>query len=59
MDFELKNRLSRLAIAIEQGKFEPNPASASANYCEVCKALGKTKAKRISLDANPIEEDQA
>jgi hypothetical protein len=59
MDFELKSRLSRLAIAIEQGIFEPNPASGSANYCEVCKALGKTKAKRISLDATPIEEDQA
>ena len=59
MDYELRTRLAKLALAIEEGKFEPNPASGSANYCEVCNALGKTKAKRISQAANPIEEDQA
>jgi PD-(D/E)XK nuclease superfamily len=58
MDAELKQKLSKLAIAIEQGKFEPNPKSKSADYCEVCKALGKSKANRVALAANPVVENE-
>jgi hypothetical protein len=59
MDKDLKARLSQLAIAIEQGRFEPNPRSKSADYCEVCKALGKTKATRVAQAANPIAGGQS
>lgn len=59
LDGLLLSKLSSLARAVETGYFPPNPNSSSANYCEVCQKVGKSRAKQISFDAHAIIEESA
>lgn len=59
MDKLLVAKLSLLAKAISSGTFAPNPDSKSAQYCEVCKVIGKTRSKKVAGFANEQERAKA
>jgi hypothetical protein len=59
MDRLLVAKLSLLADAITSGTFAPNPESKSAQYCEVCKVIGKTRSKKVAGFAEQLERAKA
>lgn len=59
MDELLVGKLSLLSQAIASGKFAPNPDSKSAQYCEVCKVIGKTRSRKVAGFAEEQERAKA
>jgi hypothetical protein len=59
LDKLLVAKLSLLADAIASGTFAPNSESKSAQFCEVCKIIGKSRSRKIAGFAQRQERAKA